>query len=321
MYDDLYGLLGLDRGATGEEIANAVRTSRRRWMKLQSHPNVSQRQEAELRVLAISSAESTLLDPVRRADYDATLPPIASPGISEPQYQQNPPAGNSDPLPSSEPDEASDQQSPVPSPNHAQRPLAEQITTWIKTHRVSTIVVAGGVIVAMIIAISVTTNGAARQQSSDVNANSGSNAGGAALAPATQASSEPTASVAPPQTLDLSSENPRYLNGALYTNIGGSTPILIPGGAVSVDASNLVDSPQTTSGVSLVEANSTNDPRLVGLLDASTPALDLTPATESMELVFLKSDNTTVQTRITLSTTQGTSYTVNRPGFRAVFFL
>jgi hypothetical protein len=308
MDDNLYALLDVDRASKSEEIADAVKTQRRRWMKLQSHPSLTQRHEAELRVLAISSAESTLLDPARRAAYDATLPPLPTPEVSQQQYYQSPPQQNEDPPPS--PEQLDPIDPPIIAPSrYSERPLADQIITWIKTHRTTAIVAAAGVIVAMIIATTVTSNEVARQQASNVNPDTGSNVAGGGTAPAAQATSEATQSVAPAQsqTLDLSSDSPTYSNGALYSG-GSSTPILIPGGLVSVDASKLVDSTQTAGSISLVQAATSNGPRLVGELYASTPAVNLTPATVAMELVFLNADNTTVQTRVTLATTQGTSY-------------
>jgi len=77
---------------------------------------------------------------------------------------------------------------------------------------------------------------------------------------------------------------------------------------VNVDASKLVDSTQTAGSISSVQAATSNGPRLVGEFSVSTPAVDLTPATVAVQLVFLKADNTTVQTRVMLASTQGTSY-------------
>lgn len=308
MDDNLYALLDVDRASKSEEIAVAVKTQRRRWMKLQSHPSLPQRHEAELRVLAISSAESTLLDPAKRAAYDATLPPLPTSQVPQPQYHQNPPQQREEALPS--PEQLDPIDPPIIAPfRYSERPLADQIITWIKTHRTMAIVAAGGVTIAMIIASTLTSSGVARQQASNVNPDTGSNVAGAGTAPAAQATNEAAPSVAPAQTqtLDLSSDRPTYSNGALYSG-GSSTPILIPGGVVKVDASKLVDSTQTAGSISLVQAATSNGPRLVGEFSVSTPAVNLTPATVAIHLVFLKADNTTVQTRVMLASTQGTSY-------------
>ncbi|MBC7595650.1 MAG: DnaJ domain-containing protein [Kineosporiaceae bacterium] len=73
-----YASLGIDRSASNDEIRLAVREQRRRWTKLQSHPNLERRYEAELQVRAISEIEATLTDPMKRAAFDATLPPLVS---------------------------------------------------------------------------------------------------------------------------------------------------------------------------------------------------------------------------------------------------
>jgi tetratricopeptide (TPR) repeat protein len=73
-----YAILGIDRSASDEEIRIAVREQRRRWTKLQGHPNLERRYEAELQVRAISEIEATLTDPRKRAAFDATLPPLVS---------------------------------------------------------------------------------------------------------------------------------------------------------------------------------------------------------------------------------------------------
>jgi tetratricopeptide (TPR) repeat protein len=73
-----YVILGIDRSASDEEIRIAVREQRRRWTKLQGHPNLERRYEAELQVRVISEIEATLTDPGKRAAFDAALPPVAS---------------------------------------------------------------------------------------------------------------------------------------------------------------------------------------------------------------------------------------------------
>ena len=79
-----YAVLGIDRSASGEEIRTAVREQRRRWTKLQGHPNLERRYEAELQVRAVSEIEATLTDPTKRAVFDATMPPLVS---APPVYQ------------------------------------------------------------------------------------------------------------------------------------------------------------------------------------------------------------------------------------------
>jgi predicted Zn-dependent protease len=73
-----YAILGIPRSASDEEIRIAVREQRRRWTKLQGHPNLERRYEAELQVRTISEIEATLTDPGKRAAFDATLPPLVS---------------------------------------------------------------------------------------------------------------------------------------------------------------------------------------------------------------------------------------------------
>lgn len=73
-----YATLGIDRSASDDEIRVAVREQRRRWTKLQGHPNLERRYEAELQVRAISEIEATLTDPGKRAAFDATLSPLLS---------------------------------------------------------------------------------------------------------------------------------------------------------------------------------------------------------------------------------------------------
>lgn len=81
-----YAILDIDRSASDEEIRIAVREQGRRWTKLQGHPNLERRYEAELQVRAISQIDATLTDPGKRAAFDATLPPLVS---SAPPVHQN----------------------------------------------------------------------------------------------------------------------------------------------------------------------------------------------------------------------------------------
>ncbi|WP_433047938.1 DnaJ C-terminal domain-containing protein [Dactylosporangium sp. CS-033363] len=72
MARDYYEVLGVAKGATGEEIQRAYRTLARR-----SHPDVNKEPGAEDRFKEITEAYHVLSDPARRREYDAraTVPP------------------------------------------------------------------------------------------------------------------------------------------------------------------------------------------------------------------------------------------------------
>jgi curved DNA-binding protein len=64
-YSDYYAALGVERGATAEEIKKAYRRLAQKY-----HPDVSKEPEAEARFKEIAEAYQTLKDPAKRAAYD-----------------------------------------------------------------------------------------------------------------------------------------------------------------------------------------------------------------------------------------------------------
>lgn len=65
-YTDYYAALGVERGASAEEIKKAYRRLAQKY-----HPDVSKEPEAEARFKEIAEAYQTLKDPEKRAAYDA----------------------------------------------------------------------------------------------------------------------------------------------------------------------------------------------------------------------------------------------------------
>ena len=64
-YRDYYGTLGVDKGATAEEIQKAYRKLARKY-----HPDINKSSEAENRFKEINEAHEVLKDPEKRAKYD-----------------------------------------------------------------------------------------------------------------------------------------------------------------------------------------------------------------------------------------------------------
>ena len=65
-YSDYYAALGVERGASPEEIKKAYRRLAQKF-----HPDVSKEPEAEARFKEVAEAYQTLRDPEKRAAYDA----------------------------------------------------------------------------------------------------------------------------------------------------------------------------------------------------------------------------------------------------------
>jgi curved DNA-binding protein len=65
-YTDYYAALGVERGASAEQIKKAYRRLAQKY-----HPDVSKEPEAEVRFKEIAEAYQTLKDPEKRAAYDA----------------------------------------------------------------------------------------------------------------------------------------------------------------------------------------------------------------------------------------------------------
>src|SRR3954468_19773336 len=64
-YKDYYAILGLERGASAEDIKKAYRRLARKY-----HPDVSKEANAEERFKEVSEAYETLREPEKRAAYD-----------------------------------------------------------------------------------------------------------------------------------------------------------------------------------------------------------------------------------------------------------
>src|SRR6476646_10701547 len=64
-FKDYYAILGVDRGASEEDIKKAYRRLARKY-----HPDVSKEPQAEARFKEMGEAYATLKDPEKRAAYD-----------------------------------------------------------------------------------------------------------------------------------------------------------------------------------------------------------------------------------------------------------
>jgi Flp pilus assembly protein TadD len=68
-----YEILGLPRNAPEEQVKDKIKEELRTWRKRQGLPDLSKRQEAELRMQHLAAARDVLLDAGKRRDYDRTL--------------------------------------------------------------------------------------------------------------------------------------------------------------------------------------------------------------------------------------------------------
>src|SRR6267378_2248107 len=80
-YKDYYGVMGVDRKASAEEIKNAYRKLARKY-----HPDVSKEKDAEEKFKELGEAYETLRDPEKRAAYDQL-------GSHRPGQEFRPPPG------------------------------------------------------------------------------------------------------------------------------------------------------------------------------------------------------------------------------------
>jgi tetratricopeptide (TPR) repeat protein len=68
-----YEILGLPRTASEDTVKEKIKEELRTWRKRQGLPDLSKRQEAELRMQHLATAREVLLDAGKRSAYDATL--------------------------------------------------------------------------------------------------------------------------------------------------------------------------------------------------------------------------------------------------------
>lgn len=71
--ENLYRVLKVDAKAAIDDIKKAINKELRLWSQRQNAPQIERRQEAERMVKVLESAESILLNPSQRAEYDKVL--------------------------------------------------------------------------------------------------------------------------------------------------------------------------------------------------------------------------------------------------------
>ena len=75
-----YELLNIDRKASEEEIKKAYRSMAKKYQ-----PDINKSQEASKIIVSLNEAKDTLLDPIKRRDYDVLLDEMAN----SKQYSKN----------------------------------------------------------------------------------------------------------------------------------------------------------------------------------------------------------------------------------------
>ena len=75
-----YELLNVDRKASEDDIKRAYRMMAKKY-----HPDINKSPEASKIIVSLNEAKDTLLDPVKRRDYDALLDDMAN----SKQYSKN----------------------------------------------------------------------------------------------------------------------------------------------------------------------------------------------------------------------------------------
>lgn len=73
VFVNYYELLGLPPGAEAETIEQKIKEEIRNWRRRTGSPDLSKRQEAELRMQHLAAARETLLDANKRSAYDRQL--------------------------------------------------------------------------------------------------------------------------------------------------------------------------------------------------------------------------------------------------------
>ena len=74
-FKDYYKVLGVDPGATADEVKKAFRKLARQY-----HPDVSKEPDAEQRMAQLNEAHTVLSDPEKRTAYDALSAQAAAQG-------------------------------------------------------------------------------------------------------------------------------------------------------------------------------------------------------------------------------------------------